>query len=150
MTVSTCPPPRAEPLPPAMRRLRRLTDSAGGALLGALPYALWAGFVNAPAGTAMALRAGLTHALVSATLTYVDAANMRYCFALGRTPVQRIAYAFGGGLALTYAVLITAHWLIGTPHIALTLAAGVIPNLLYGGGYALLLARTSAVASPRS
>jgi hypothetical protein len=132
--------------PDLLHRLRRLTDTFGGAMLGAVPYALWALFVNWQAGPAMAWRAAATHWLVSTTLTYVDAANMRLFFGLGRTRRHSIVLAFSAGMALTYTVLFAAHTIVGTPHILLTLAAGLIPNILYCSGYAVLLAKTSRSA----
>lgn len=37
-----------------------------------------------------------------------------------------------------------------TAHIALTLAAGVIPNVLFCGSYTLLLSRTQAPMAPEA
>jgi hypothetical protein len=128
---------------PHMRKLRWLTDSLGGAALGAMVYAIWAVCVNWHASPSLAIRAGLTHWVISTALTYCDAANMRYFFSLGRTRLEGMAFALCAGLTLTYSVLITAHLIVGTPHILLTLAVGVIPNIVYCVGYTLLLSRTT-------
>jgi hypothetical protein len=50
--------------------------------------------------------------------------------------------AFAGGLALTYTSLFAVHGLLGTQHLLLTLAPGIVPNILFCGSYALLLKRT--------
>lgn len=133
-----------------MRKLRWLTDSLGGAALGAMVYAIWAVCVNWQTDHWLAIRAGFTHWIVSTALTYCDAANMRYFFSLGRTRIEGMAFAMCAGLTLTYTVLITAHWLVGTPHIALTLAVGVIPNMAYCIGYTLLLSRTTHKPASRA
>ena len=128
---------------PRMRKLRWLTDSLGGAALGAMVYAIWAVCVNWSTSPSLAIRAGITHWVISTALTYCDAANMRYFFSLGRTRLEGMALALCAGLTLTYSVLITAHLIVGTPHIALTLSVGVIPNMVYCIGYTLLLSRTT-------
>ena len=128
---------------PRMRKLRWLTDSLGGAALGAMVYAIWAVCVNWSTSPTLAIRAGFTHWIISTALTYCDAANMRYFFSLGRTRLEGMAFAMCAGLTLTYSVLITGHWIVGTPHIALTLAIGVIPNIAYCVGYTMLLSRTT-------
>ena len=55
--------------------------------------------------------------------------------------------AFAGGLALTYASLIAVHGLLGTEQLLLTLAPGILPNILFCASYALLLKRTMATAT---
>lgn len=127
-------------------RLRRLTDGPVGALLAAMIYGGWAAWANAPAGAAVALRVAATHAALSATLTFCGTAWMRRFFRAGRSRLDGACYAFIGGLVLTYGLLLGVHSLIGTPFIALTLAAGVVPNLLFCGAYALLLNRTGLSA----
>lgn len=127
-------------------RLRRLTDGPVGALIAAAFYGSWAAWVNAPAGAAVVLRVAATHAALSATLTFCGTAWMRRFFRAGRSRTDGAFYAFVGGLALTYSLLLGVHSLIGTPFIALTLVAGVVPNLLFCGAYALLLNRTGLSA----
>lgn len=130
--------------------LRRLMDGWTGAMLGALAYALWALAVNWSEGVALAGRIALTHWVMSTLLTVYGTAVMRACSGFGRSTGERALCAFVGGMSLTYVVLIGVHLLIGTPHIALTLAAGVIPTTLFCGGYTLLLMRTQNpdVAAP--
>ncbi len=122
--------------------LRRLVDSFLGAMLGAMVYAIWAIFVNWDAGPAIAFRAGGAHWLMSTLLTYYGTALMRVFFDAGSQAFDGAVLAMLGGLVFTYTVLIGVHHAIGTPHIGLTLAAGVVPNLLFCGGYSLLLLRT--------
>ncbi len=136
----------AAPSRPFELQLRALTDGWLGAMLGALVYAAWAVFANWSAGPQIALRVGITHWLLSTLLTYYGTTMMRGFFGFGRSPAQGAAFAFVCGLAFTYAVLFAVHGLIGTPHIALTLAAGAVPTLLFCSGYALLLMRTGPEA----
>jgi hypothetical protein len=123
--------------------LRALVESRSGAVLGAGVYAAWATAVNWDAGAAVALRAGAFHWVASALLTYWGTQAMRRCFAFGTTPPSRALSAFCGGMGLTYGVLFAVHGAIGTPHIALALAAGVLPTVAFCAGYAALLLRTA-------
>lgn len=127
-------------------RLRRLTDSWIGAMLGALVYAAWAVFANWSAGAPTALRIAAVHWVMSTLLTYYGTTIMRLFFGISGDALEGALIAFVCGLTFTYSVLIAVHQAIGTPHIALTLAAGVIPTVLFCGGYALLLLRTSRAA----
>ncbi|MDP3857499.1 MAG: hypothetical protein Q8Q73_07040 [Stagnimonas sp.] len=130
-----------------VHRLREVVDSFWGACLGAGVYAAWAVWANWDAGSHIALRAGLTHWAMSTFLTYTGTGTMRQLHRLGRGPDAAALLCFCGGLLYTYALLIGAHAWVGTAHIALTLAAGVIPTLLFCGSYALLLSRTQPLAS---
>ena len=127
----------------AAAALRRVVESRIGAVLGAGLYAVWASAVNWDAGAAVALRAGAFHWIASALLTWYGTQAMRRCFGFGATPLVRAASAFCGGMGLTYGVLVALHGAIGTPHIALALAAGVLPTILFCAGYSALLVRTS-------
>lgn len=133
--------------PSLAARLRRVTDSFWGACFGAGVYAAWAVWANWEAGERVAYTAGLTHWLVSTFLTYTGTGVMRRCYARGRRAAEAAALSFGGGLAYTYALLFGAHLLTGTAHIALTLAAGVIPNILFCSSYTLLLSRTQPASA---
>ena len=123
--------------------LRRLADSFLGAALGAAFYAAWAIAVNWPAGPRIAFAAGGAHWLMSAFLTYTGTGLMRQCFAAARSERDGALFAFVGGLGFTYALLISVHHTIGTPNLVLTLVAGIVPNILFCGSYALLLSRTT-------
>jgi len=129
-----------------LQRLRTVVDSFWGACFGAGVYAAWAVWANWDAGRHLAFTAGLTHWVTSTFLTYTGTGAMRQLYRLGRQRGEAMWLGFGGGLLYTYALLISAHALVGTAHIALTLAAGVIPNLLFCGSYALLLSRTEPPA----
>ena len=132
-------------------QVRALVDSFWGACLGAGVYAAWAVWANWDAGSHIALRAGLTHWVMSTFLTYTGTGTMRQLYRLFRGPTEAALFCFGGGLLYTYALLIAAHAAVGTAHIGLTLAAGVVPNLLFCSSYALLLSRTRQPASsPRA
>ncbi|MES2883230.1 MAG: hypothetical protein V4709_00375 [Pseudomonadota bacterium] len=122
--------------------LRRAIDSFAGAVFGGLVYAAWATFANWDAGPRLALGIGLTHWLTSTFITYSGTGVMRQFFGAATTRRDGALLSFVAGLAYTYIVLLAVHYAIGTPHIPLTLAAGVIPNVLFCSSYALLLART--------
>jgi len=129
-------------------RLRWLMGSPIGAALGALVYGVWAVYANRDAGMPLALRAGALHWLTSALLTYFGAASMRVTFDLAATLLSgtlRVIATCIGGLAFTYATLISVHLLNGSPHILLTLAPGIIPTLLFCITYAALLQRGAPV-----
>lgn len=133
---------------PLERQLRRLADSFLGAMLGALVYAAWAVFANWPAGPKVAFTVGTAHWLASTFLTYTGTAVMRHFFALAIEKRDGALLAFASGLGFTYAVLLAVHHAVATPNLAFTLAAGVVPNLLFCGSYALLLARTAPASTP--
>jgi hypothetical protein len=46
-------------------------------------------------------------------------------------------------LAYTYAVLVGIHTVLGTPQLWLTLALGLLPNLVFCSTYSAVLTRTS-------
>lgn len=122
-------------------RLRRLMDSAFGAVLGGAFYGSWATFANWSAGEHAALRIGFTHFLMSTGLTLAGVAIMNRLFRFGRTPRQGAVIAFFGSMTFTYTLLISVHRLIGTPHILLTLTPGFIPTVSFCVVYPLLLLR---------
>lgn len=128
--------------PSPLLRLKLLIDSFGGAVVGAGAYGAWATYVNWDSGSRVALGIGATHWLASTFLTYTGTGVMRRAFMLGSHEVGAVIVAAVGGLVYTYLVLLGIHLAIGTSHLLLTLAAGAIPNLLFCGSYALLLART--------
>lgn len=132
-------------------RLRRLADSFLGAALGAAVYAAWAIAVNWPAGPRIALTAGGAHWLMSTFLTYTGTGLMRQCFTAASQRQHGALLAFCGGMGFTYVLLIGVHQAIGTPHLWLTLAAGIVPTTLFCASYALLLSRTApARDTPRA
>ena len=89
----------------------------------------------------MAITIGLSHWATSALLTFFGTAVMRH-FYDGASGWQGVARAFVGGLCLTYVALFAVHGVLGTEHLWLTLAPGVVPNVLFCGSYAGLLRRT--------
>ena len=124
--------------------VRYLMDSWFGAVLGGGVYGGWAVWANWSQGANMALAIGAAHWLTSALLTFFGTMAMRqfYGHAKGWAGSLR---AFAGGLGLTYASLFAVHGLLGTERLLLTLAPGIIPNLLFCASYALLLKRTRTV-----
>lgn len=121
--------------------LYRLLDSPLGALLGGLAYGAWAVWANHGAGWNMALHIGAAHAAMSTFLTLFGVQAMNRLFKLGRNARQGAVLACLGSLALTYALLIGVHLRLGTPHILLTLAPGLLPTVGFCLAYSLLLRR---------
>ena len=124
-----------------LHRMRWLADSWFGAVLGAAAYGAWATWANWSEGTMQAIRIGCAHWLASAFLTYCGTYVMRRLFGQGNAGVGA-ARAVAGGLLFTYGTLLLVHMLVNTQHILLTLAPGVIPNVLFCSGYTALLSRT--------
>ena len=128
-------------------RLRRLMDSPLGALLGGACYGGWAVFANwAAAGHEAALRIGATHWAMSTGLTLIGVGLMNRLFRLGGGGRRGAALAFCGSMLCTYALLLSVHWAIGTPHILLTLAPGLLPTIGFCTVYSLLLLRQPGAA----
>ena len=121
--------------------VRYLVDSWFGALLGGSVYGAWAAWANWGQGAGMALAIGAAHWLTSTLLTYFGTMAMRWFYGDLDSRAGGLR-AFVGGLCLTYASLFAVHGLLGTQHLLLTLAPGIIPNILFCGSYALLLKRT--------
>jgi hypothetical protein len=124
-----------------LQRLYRLMDSPQGAVLGGLCYGLWATAVNRHAGWPHAALIGTAHWMMSATLTYGSVALMRTLFWLPRDPRHGAALSACGSLVLTYSMLLSVHHAIGTPHILVTLAPGLLPTIGFALTYSSLLFR---------
>jgi len=137
----------ATPKVRGLRLVRYLMDSWFGALLGGGVYGAWAVWANWAQGGNQALAIGAAHWMTSTLLTFFGTTAMRqfYGAADSRTGGLR---AFAGGLALTYASLLTVHGLLGTQQLLLTLSPGIVPNVLFCASYALLLKRTRTLATP--
>lgn len=124
--------------------VRYLMDSWFGAVLGGGVYGGWAVWANWSQGANMALAIGAAHWLTSALLTFFGTMAMRQFYGNAKGWAGSLR-AFAGGLGLTYASLLAVHGLLGTEQLLLTLAPGIIPNLLFCTSYALLLKRTRTV-----
>lgn len=124
-----------------LSRLFRLMDSPAGAALGALVYGAWAYFVNRHAGMAHASLIGATHWMMSVAITMACVGLMRGLFGLARRPWVGALLSVSGSLGATYSVLIGVHLWIGTPHILLTLAPGLLPTIGFATIYTSLLLR---------
>lgn len=120
-------------------------DSWFGAILGGAFYGAWATWANWGDGAHQALLVGGTHWATSAALTYGGTWAMRQIhrrFLGGSQGWRGAARTTVLGLCLTYATLLVVHTAIHTQHILLTLAPGVLPNILFCSIYAALLMRT--------
>lgn len=122
--------------------VRYLMDSWFGAVLGGGVYGAWAVWANWGQGAKMALTIGAAHWLTSTLLTFFGTMAMRSCHGSTRGWTGSLR-AFVGGLGLTYASLFAVHGLLGTERLLLTLAPGIVPNILFCASYALLLKRTA-------
>lgn len=127
--------------------VRYMMDSWFGALLGGGVYGAWAVWANWAQGANMALAIGAAHWMTSALLTFFGTMAMRRFY--GKADSRMGGFrAFTGGITLTYASLFAVHGLLGTEHLLLTLAPGIMPNFLFCASYALLLKRTMTLATP--
>ena len=122
-------------------KIRGLMDSWFGAILGGGVYGAWASWANWDHGASHALAIGSAHWITSALLTFFGTMAMRKFFGSASGAVGSLR-ALSGGLALTYFALLSVHTTIGTQHILLTIAPGIVPNVLFCSSYALLLMRT--------
>jgi hypothetical protein len=126
--------------------VRYLMDSWFGAVLGGGVYGAWTVWANWAQGASMALTIGAAHWLTSALLTFFGTLAMRRFYGNPQGWAGSLR-AFAGGLGLTYASLFVVHGLLGTQQLLLTLAPGIIPNILFCSSYALLLKRSQTVVT---
>lgn len=129
-----------------LRQVRGLMDSWYGAILGGSVYGAWAAWANWDQGAAHALGIGLAHWTTSALLTFFGTMAMRAFYGRGQG-WTRGARALSGGLGLTYTTLLLVHTTLRTEHLLLTLAPGILPNVLFCTSYALLLMRTQPIGA---
>lgn len=141
------PTPRfARPNSAALRLVRGLMDSWYGAILGGSIYGAWAAWANWSQGATHAIGIGVAHWTTSALLTFFGTMAMRFFYGRGRGWAHG-ARALSGGLCLTYASLLLVHTALQTEHLLLTLAPGILPNVLFCTSYALLLMRTQPIGA---
>ena len=126
--------------------VRYLMDSWFGAVLGGGVYGAWAVWANWAQGASMALTIGAVHWLTSALLTFFGTMAMRKFYGTAKGWAGSLR-AFVGGLSLTYTSLFVVHGLLGTQQLLLTLAPGIIPNILFCSSYSLLLKRTQTTVT---
>ncbi len=123
-------------------RIHRFVDGPLGALAGGAIYGGWAFFANlSAAGARRAALIGCVHFLISVFLTFAGVKVMNALFAWGGPSWRGGSSALVGALTLDYAVLVGVHLWLGTPHILLTLAPGLLPNICFCFAYTLLLLR---------
>ncbi len=117
----------------------------GSALAAAVGYGTWTFAVNVSAGgTFIALRSGVIHACMSFFITYSSVLMMRTVFqTCAKAPLLGAVLAVLVSLSLTYLLLISVHLYIGTPHIAWTLAPGLLPTIGYDALYSAVLYRAA-------
>lgn len=127
----------------SLTSLKNLMGSWMGALAGAGFYGGIVAALNWQAGPQTAIRSALGHAAVSAALTLFGTSWMRKVFNANVTSEHRLALTFLAGMALTYALLIGMHLALQTPRMLLSLAPGLLPNIVFCATYSGLLARTA-------
>jgi|GEM_PF-5198188 len=116
----------------------------GSAICAALGYGTWTFAVNvSTGGYFIAIRSGLVHAAMSFCITYSSVLLMRAVFKRVGPPLLGAVCAAVTTLSLTYLLLISVHLYIGTPHIAWTLAPGLIPTIGYDTVYSMFLYRSA-------
>ena len=128
----------------ALHLVRGLMDSWFGAILGGSIYGAWAAWANWDQGAAPAVGIGKAHWVTSALLTFFGTMAMRGFYGDGPSRAGGLR-ALLGGLSLTYASLLLVHTALQTEHVLLTLAPGILPNVMFCTSYALLLMRTQPI-----
>lgn len=134
----------ARPKSGALHLVRGLMDSWYGAILGGSVYGAWAAWANWEQGPLHALGIGTAHWTTSALLTFFGTMAMRSFYGDGPGRAGGLR-ALLGGLSLTYASLLLVHTALQTEHVLLTLAPGILPNVMFCTSYALLLMRTQPI-----
>lgn len=120
-----------------------LVALAAGALYGS-----WAAFVNCGAGVVMALRAGVTQAVLSTITTLMLALVLERLFRWSRTAIRGFWVASLGTAGLAATAVAIVHAVAGTPHIAVTIAPSVAVGTAFCFLYArAILARARSVVS---
>jgi len=127
--------------------MRQLMGSWVGAVLGGSVYGAWATWANWDQGRNHALLIGASHWATSTVLTYGGTWAMGQFFAQSKG-LGGAVRAFTGGMTLTYACLFIVHTVLRTEHLLLTLAPGLIPNIVFCSSYAALLMRTTTRPLP--
>lgn len=118
-------------------RARRLLLALGA---GAL-YGGWAAVANHDQGPAAALRAAATQLLLSTSATLALELLIERIFRSARTPGRGFWLAATVASTSAAATLAAGHALMGTPHIARTIA----PSIVIGTAFCFAYARTLIV-----
>jgi hypothetical protein len=118
---------RHERIGAALRSSR--ARSLASAVLCASLYALWAALANASHGAARAVRAGVTQAAITFTLTLVVTLLIEALYRLPKHPAASVAASTLGAVIAAATLSLSAHTLMGTPRILRTTA----PLLAIGG-----------------
>jgi hypothetical protein len=119
--------------------LKQLLGGPVGAVLGGLCFGAWTAWANWDAGWGQALRSAAGQFCASALLTWSDARIMDWLFHRFHRRWAGATVAATGSLIGSYSLVIGVHWLIGTPHILLTLLPGMVPTVAYTVIYTTLL-----------
>ncbi len=113
---------------------QRLVALVAGGLYGS-----WAGFAHVNMGLGVALRAGLTQAVLSAISTLFLMLLLARLFHWPPSPVHGFWLAALGAPILVITCLVAGHALAGTPHIAVAIAPSVIVGTAGSFAYARTL-----------
>ncbi|WP_241010578.1 hypothetical protein [Mycobacterium camsae] len=128
---------------PARLRARRLLLALGA---GAL-YGGWAAVANCAEGPAVALRAAATQLLLSTFAALALELLIERIYRSARTSGQGFWLAATGASTSAGSALAAGHGLMGTPHIARTIAPSVVIGTVFCFAYArtLIAGRDSSV-----
>lgn len=113
-------------------RIRRALLALGTGVL----YGGWALFANHDAGTMAMLRAAGAQLAMSTATSLVLQLQIEGLFHRARTPERGFWLASTGTAALAAAAVAAGHAVLGTPHIARTIAPSVIIGTVFCFGYA--------------
>ena len=123
------------------RFVRSLASAVGGFAL----YGSWGYLANRGVGVDIARRVGLLQGTFSFVVTLTSALIIEAVYAR----LGRVAPTVAACLAFTYALMVTVHTLVGTPHLLVTIAPGLVVTAVFVTMYTLGLARRDAtVADP--
>lgn len=106
-------------------RVLDLADGFSGACIGFAFYGLWTLWANHQHGLDIAIRAAILHGSLSFIVTYSGTWLMKTLYNLPGPTWWRFGRSVLGTLISLYTLIVSAHWLNGTPEILLTLAPGI-------------------------
>lgn len=108
-------------------------------------YGSWAAFVNLDHGTPMALRAGVGQGLYAFASTWLVTATAQQLLARFGYTSAAITLSFVLTFCLMLSLPLLIHTLLGTADIL----EAIVPGLIWGSGYILLVLRVESRAHKR-
>ncbi|WP_045119576.1 hypothetical protein [Haliangium ochraceum] len=108
-----------------------VTAAAAGVFYGA-----WAAFCNYPHGISAAVEAGLIQAALSAGSTLTLVLMLEALFQIAGGGMAGFLLAVGGTLSTMTALMVSIHWLAGTPNLIPTVAPSIVIGSIFFTLYA--------------